>query len=825
MIKKAIDKNWRMKKPAEKEYLSCGSLPVSVYQTLIDNDKIDNPYYRENEYKYRDISRDDYDFKTIFSIDKSILSHDKVFLQFEGIDTISDIYVNNIYIGSTDNMFRTYTFNVKEQLTCGENKLKISLKSPIKYIEKAQENRPVYGVDTTMAGYPHLRKAHCMFGWDWGPQLPDMGIWRDVWLIAYDTAKLDSIYVEQDFSDDYTALTLTISAEIENFDGSALTADAEIILSDGRILKGVLTSGKAVFKLANPDLWFPRGYGKQSLNTVTVRLYKETLLLDEITEKIGFRKLNVRKDDKSGTFCFNCNGIDIFAMGANYIPLDQIFPYITKSRIHDFLQQCVNANYNTIRIWGGGYYPESEFLEECDRLGIIVWQDFMFACSSYKLTERLEQTIRAEISDNIKRMRNHSCLALWCGNNEIESMWEGWGIPHDSEAQNDYIHLFEEIIPELVHKLDPQRFYWPSSPSSGGNQYGTDGVFKGSSDNNRGDQHYWDIWHNFKPLEEFRKYLYPFCSEYGFESIPNIKTIRTFAEENDLNLCGPVMEAHQKCVAGNEKLLYYIAQMCRYPYSFEKLIYASQLVQSDSIRSNVEHMRRNRGKCMGSLYWQVNDSNPVISWSSLDYYNRPKALHYAAKRFYAPVLLSCLEEDTSAVILNVSNEKIKKFSGEIIWKLRTAEATVLTEGKIDISVSALSAKNAAKLNFSDYFLSAQDKRTKYLEYSLWENGKNISWGTTIFVRPKTFCFANPDINIHIDEKFDRFELSLTAKSFAKSVCLDLKTADCIFSDNWFDINGSEAVKIIVYKNQISEEMGLEQFSSQLTVCSCYDLQQ
>ena len=303
-----------------------------------------------------------------------------------------------------------------------------------------------------------------------------------------------------------------------------------------------------------------------------------------------------------------------------------------------------------------------------------------------------------------------------------------------------------------------------------------------------------------------------------------MKTIRTFAEEKDLNICGPVMEAHQKCTAGNEKLLYYIAQMCRYPYSFDKLIYASQLVQSDCIRSNVEHMRRNRGRCMGSLYWQVNDSNPVISWSSLDYFNRPKALHYAAKKFYAPVLLSCLEEDTSAVILNVSNERTEKVKAEIVWKLRNEKAEVLTEGKIDISVPALSAKNAATLNFSDYFLSENDKRTKYLEYSLKESGKIISDGTTIFVRPKTFCFADPKIKVQIDEKNDRFELRFTAEAFAKSVCLDLANTDCVFSCNWFDINGNEEVKVTVLKNQISEEMGLEQLRSQLTVTSCFDLQ-
>ncbi len=824
MLKIALNKNWRMKRPAEKEYLPCGSLPVSVYQTLLDNEKIPNPYYGENEYICREISRDDYDFKTVFTTDKALLSRERVILRLEGIDTISDIYLNNIYIGSTNNMFRTYEFDVKEQLTVGDNKLKISIKSPIRYIEKEQEKRPVWGQSMTMEGYPHIRKAHCMFGWDWGPQLPDMGIWRDIYLLGCDCGRIDSIYVEQDFSEDYSALTLTVSAKIENYGNYDISAEAEIITADGRLLTGVMTSGKAVFKLANPELWYPRGYGEQPLNTVNVRLVKDGTILDEITEFIGFRKLTVHKDDSKGTFCINCNGIDIFAMGANYIPLDQIFPYITKSRIHDFLQECINANYNTLRIWGGGYYPEDEFLNECDRLGIILWQDFMFACSSYRLSEKLEATVKAEIKDNIKRMRNHPCIALWCGNNEVESMWEGWGIPEDKEAQNDYIRLFEEIIPEAVRKYDPQRFYWPSSPSSGGNQFGEEGVFKGSSDNHRGDQHYWDIWHNFKPIEDFRKHLFPFCSEYGFESIPCMKTIRTFAEEKDLNICGPVMEAHQKCTAGNEKLLYYIAQMCRYPYSFDKLIYASQLVQSDCIRSNVEHMRRNRGKCMGSLYWQVNDSNPVISWSSLDYYGRPKALHFAARKFYAPVLLSCLEEDTSAVILNVSNERTEKVKAEIIWKLRNDKAEILTEGKIDISVNPLSAKNAAALNFSDYFLSEQDKRTKYLEYSLCENGKNISCGTTIFVRPKTFCFADPEINIHIDEKYDHFEIRLTAKAFAKSVCLELTNADCVFSDNWFDINGSEEKKVVVYKNQISEEMGHKDFCSQLTITSCFDLQ-
>lgn len=824
MRKISLDKNWRMKRPTDHEYLPCGNLPISVYQTLLDNNKIQNPYYGENEYPCRDICRDDYDFKAKFLVEPSLLSHDKIFLQLDSVDTIADIYINNMYVGSTDNMFRTYRFEVGDKLTSGENKLKISIKSPILYMEKKFAQRPLYGMDTNIAGYQHIRKAHCMSGWDWGPQLPDMGIRKNVQLIFADKGRIESVSVLQDFNADYTALTLTVGAKIESFSGCALTAEAEISLSDGRMLKGVMTAGKAVFKLANPELWYPRGYGKQPLNKITIRLYCGAELLDTVTEITGFRRLTAHRDDEKGIFCFNCNGIDIFSMGANVIPLDQILPYITKNRIFEFLGRCTEENFNMLRIWGGGYYADDLFLEECDRLGILVWQDFAFACSAYRLDEAFEKTIRAEFEDNIKRMRGHACLALWCGNNEIESMWEGWGVPEDEEARRDYVRIFEEIIPETLRKLDPQRFYWPSSPSIGGNQYGNDGVFHNSSDNRRGDQHYWDIWHNFKPIEDFRKYLFPFCSEYGFESIPNIKTIRSFAGESDLNLCSPVMELHQKCTAGNEKLLYYIAQMCRYPYSFEKLIYASQLVQSDCIRSNVEHMRRNRGVCMGSLYWQINDSNPVISWSSVDYYNRPKALHYAAKRFYSPVLLSCLEENTSSVVLNVSNETVEPVKGIISWKLRNARSEILTNGTIGIDVQPLAAKNAAALNFGDYFRTEHDKRTNYLEYFLEENGKILSKGTTIFVRPKTFCFIDPRISVRIDEKYERFDITLTSAAFAKAVYLDLADADCEFGDNWFDLNADEPLCVSVSRKTLSEDMDSTQFSSRLRIMSCFDLQ-
>lgn len=438
----------------------------------------------------------------------------------------------------------------------------------------------------------------------------------------------------------------------------------------------------------------------------------------------------------------------------------------------------------------------------------------MFACSAYLLTEEFEETVRGEVRDNVIRLRNHPSLGLWCGNNEIESAWEYWGLPEDEEAKRDYLIIFEDIIPQVLKAYDPceNTFYWPSSPSSGGG-------FKDASSNHAGDMHYWDVWHNFKPIEAFREFYYRFCSEYGFESLPDIKTCRAFADETkgDFDLCSPVMAAHQKCVQGNEKIMYYLAQMVRYPYDFKQLIYSSQLVQADCIRSNVEHMRRARGRCMGSAYWQVNDSNPVISWSSIDYFGRWKGLHYYAKRFYAPCLISCDDTHRKKPVLNISNERMTAFEGVVKWTLRNNKAEILQSGEKSVNVPALTAQNVLTIDLSDELKNRTDPREKYLEYSIMENGKVLSFGTTLFVRPKEFTFLEPKITYGISESEDKFALTFCAENYAKSVCLSLKTADCVFSDNWFDIHGKEPVTIMIDKASLSRKMTAQELSGELEI--------
>ena len=776
-----------------KEY-GC-SVPCSMYKVLLENKAIPDPYYRENEYISTDLSRKDVTFTKSFDASAETLSAQRRFLLFRGIDTLSEVFLNGEKLLDTDNMHRTWEVRI-DGILREHNKLEVRIKSPVRYIESENEKRPVWGVGECMKGYPHLRKAHCMFGWDWGPMLPDMGIWRDVELLAYNGGRLRGVQVYPEPGFDEKGADLHVEAFTEEWDlDGGRHCECRVTAPDGKIIYDGAFPENETVHITDPQLWWVRGLGGQPLYTVTVYLKDSTgAVLDEVTKRIGLRTLVISKDkDEWGEeFCFKCNGIKVFAMGANYIPEDQIVTRMTKEKTDRLLEECAAANHNFIRVWGGGNYPSDSFYDKCDELGIIVWQDFMFACSAYRLTDSFRSTVEHEIADNIERLRHHPSLGLWCGNNEIESAWVGWGLPEDEECRQDYLTLFEEIIPRLLRKLDPERapFYHPSSPSSGGG-------FADPSSNKAGDMHYWAVWHNFKPIEDFRRNYYRFCSEYGFESVPDIKTVLTFADEGrgDLDLCGNVMQAHQKCLLGNEKLMFYLAQTVNYPCDFRRLIYCSQLMQADCIRSSVEHMRRARGRCMGSAYWQLNDSNPVISWSGIDYYGRLKALHYASRRFYAPVLLSCDDSDPASPELYVTNDTREDISVRVICRLRRNTSEVLWEISADAVIPALSAEKVMTADIADKMQERADKRTKYLEYELICGDTVISRGTTLFVRPKEFEFLPVSINPVISETGSGFEVSLTSDNFAKSVCLSLKDCDCTFSDNWFDIHGSEPVTV------------------------------
>ena len=425
---------------------------------------------------------------------------------------------------------------------------------------------------------------------------------------------------------------------------------------------------------------------RDRLYTVRVELYYGQQLLDVWEKRIGLRTMTIHreKDQWGESFAHQVNGINVFAMGADYIPEDNLITRVDRTRTERLLRDCVAANFNTIRVWGGGYYPSDDFYDLCDELGLIVWQDFMFACAVYELSEEFEKNICFELIDNIKRLRHHASLGLWCGNNEMEMFVDRGTWVSSFKQKSDYVKMYQYLFPKILKEYDPNTFYWPASPSSGGD-------FDEPNSPNRGDVHYWDVWHGDKPFSEYRKFFFRYASEFGFQSFPNLKTVKSFTIPEDRNIFSYVMEKHQRNNAANGKIMNYMAQTFLYPTDFSTILYASQLLQAEAIKYGVEHWRRNRGRCMGAIYWQLNDCWPVASWASIDYFGRWKALHYYAKRFFAPVAISCCEEGImtqntnvnaepypveKSIHLCVENETMQPFYGEVRWSLRLPDSTV-----------------------------------------------------------------------------------------------------------------------------------------------------
>ncbi|MDE7177845.1 MAG: glycoside hydrolase family 2 protein [Lachnospiraceae bacterium] len=812
--------NWRMEILGEADVYGVNGrelpakIPGSVYGNLLRQGLMPDPYDGMNELEALRLMENDFRFWTVFTLTEEQLAGDFLLLFFEGIDTLAKIYLNGRFLGNTNNMHRIWEFSIGHAARVGENELMVEIASPTRYIE--EENRKVFtgGSGDAMRGFPHLRKAHCMFGWDWGPRLPDAGIFREVSVVSGKKAAISQVYIKQNWkTTDEVDITYIITRRI--FGGEDDYGDAHELRTALYDPDGVLIAEKSskeaerdenegteawdTITVKNPKRWWPNGYGEQPLYRAEVTLLdEEGCVLDHWSRRIGLRTLTVNtdKDEWGQCFAHEVNGVKIFAMGADYIPEDNLFSRITPERTRRLLKDAVAANHNCIRVWGGGYYPDDWFFDLCDELGLIVWQDFMFACASYELDKDFEWNIREEIRDNVRRIRHHACLGLWCGNNEMETQTLDGAWQPSMKQKCDYIKIFEYIIPKILKEEDPDTFYWPSSPSSGGN-------YDDPWNENRGDTHYWAVWHGNKPFTDYRNYYFRYLSEFGFQSFPCLKTVETFTAPEDRNIFSRVMEMHQRNVGANGKILTYLSATYLYPRDFEMLLYASQLLQADAIRYGIEHFRRNRGRCMGTVVWQLNDIWPVASWAGIDYYGRWKALHYVEKRAFAPVMISCeevgeLSERPFCVAqpvsieksarLHVANETMTQVKGTVRWSLRKACGEVLLEGAQEIIVEPLSGFWLEKLDFSDY-----DELEVYISYFFEQEGTVVSEGTSLFTAPKHFGFHDPKLSW----RREGGTLVITAVAYAKSVEIQGVDGDVKLSDNFFDLNpGERRVEIV-----------------------------
>ncbi len=770
-------------------------VPGSVYADLMANGKLEDPFWRDNEDAALALMEDDYVYTLTFVPDAKILSEELVLLRFDGLDTIADIELNGTPIGHTKNQHRSYEFEVGDLLGGGENVLKVTFRSPTRYIKEMQQVVKVGGSSDAMDGFAHLRKAHCMFGWDWGPHLPDAGIWRPVSLIGFHTARISDVAIFQRHAKDCVTLLLDVqSDQVHNKRGLSYT----VTLTDPEGQETVFSDSPESVLVEHPKLWWPHGYGDQPLYRVKVSLFDGEELLDEKEKRIGLRTMTMHreKDEYGESFATEVNGVQIFAMGADYIPEDNLLSRVNPARTRKLLEQCVAANFNSIRVWGGGYYPNDDFYDSCDELGLVVWQDLMFACAVYELSDDFEQEIIAEVAENVRRLAHHASLGLICGNNEMEMFVDQGEWVQSFKQKADYIKMYEYIFPKIMRQVAPDVFYWPASPSSGGS-------FDAPNDPNRGDVHYWEVWHGNQPFSAYRDYYFRYASEFGFQSFPTLKTVEAFTLPEDRNVFSYIMEKHQRNHAANGKIMNYLYQTYRYPTDFAVLLYASQMLQATAIQYGVEHWRRNRGRCMGAIYWQLNDCWPVASWSSIDYFGRWKALHYFAKRFFAPVLLSCCEEGTmtqqpnvnaenqqieTSIRLNVSNETMEAQDVVVRYALCDNEGTVLESGEEVLCVEALSAVWLPKVIFS-----AIDLHRVHCRYELWQQGALVSSHSVLFCAPKHFDFADPKLTVRLEGE----ELVVTAAAYAKGVEIRNENEDLILSDNYFDMEtGERRVRIL-----------------------------
>lgn len=777
-------------------------IPGTVLSGLLAAGKIKDPFYRTNEDATRALFWKDYVFTRTFDVDEELLAQQHIVLVCEGLDTLAEISINGTFLAKTDNMHRTWKFQAKKLLHPGKNEIQIVFRSVLRFIEDypyEAHKKINYIPCGSMKGNQLLRKAHSMFGWDWGPQTIDAGIFRDIYLQGYSHARIEDIRIHQQHAKNVSVQTsITLS---ESVPGQKLCVE---LSEDGadkplqtKLCKTNADGVAAVdFVIENPKLWWPNDYGDQPLYIVrTTLLDEDGTSLESITRRIGLRTLTIsqEKDEWGNEFAFCVNGVKIFTRGGNYIPDDCLYTRITEKKLDYILESCRRAHFNCVRVWGGGYYPSDAFYDLCDEKGLIVWQDLMYACNVYDVTDAFAENCRQETYDNVRRLRHHASLGLWCGNNEIESAWDHWGDfqKETPYLRTDYIRLFEEVLPKAVQEADGETFYWHSSPSSGG-------CFDNPDDANRGDTHYWDVWHGQKPFTDYRKYFFRFCSEFGFQSFPCAKTVNSFTLEDDRNIFSRVMESHQKNDAANGKMLYYLSENLRYPKDLTHLLYASQVLQGMAIKYGVDHWRRNRGRCMGTLYWQINDDWPAPSWSSIDYFGRWKALHYMAQKFYAPHAVSMTLEDHRCHVY-FSNESFETTEYSLTLSIRDLSGNVLETYETKGNSPAFSAIETAVVDICSW---EDQKDDVFLEAVIHTKDQKVLKDVETLVPYKYLNLKNPVISTEAEETNDAFILHISSDCFAPFVALDFDDADVIFSDNFFHLTDKTVQDIIVKKEDI-----------------------
>jgi beta-mannosidase len=823
---RTLDSGWQFRAVANTDRSDVtewhpAQVPGVVQTDLLHNGLIPDPFDKDNEFHLQWIGLADWEYQTTFQIDRATLAHDHVDLVFAGLDTFAEVYLNDQPILYADNMFRRWRIPAKANLKPGPNILRIVFHSAVEKMLPYVKSLPYvlpsistfnFGNEENIATAPYTRKAPYNYGWDWGPRFLTEGIWQPIRLEMWDALRIEDFHIHQR---SITADLANVDAELDIEAGKPTTAALALThdeMSAPQTADGTqalqLNAGmnhlSIPLRMVSPRLWYPVGYGAQSRYrfSAAIRIGREAVARAET--KTGLRSVELRRvpDQWGKSFEFVVNGISVFAKGADVIAFDS-FPNRVTPEIHrNILQSARDAHMNMVREWGGGYYESDDFYDICDELGIMVWQEFMFGGDMVPGDVAFQQNVRQEAIDQIKRLRDHPSIVLWCGNNEVETAWHHWGDRQEFQESispetrdrvwQDYVILFADVLKSAVTQYADPVPYWPSSPSAN--------FEEAPETQHNGDMHYWGVWHAQAPASDYTLQFPRFMSEYGFQSFPEMRTIRAFAKPEDFDIHSAVMQAHQKNKGGNDRILTYMLREYHEPKDFASFVYLSQVQQAETIKIGAEHLRRQRPRTMGSLYWQLNDCWPVASWSSIDYYGRWKALHYYARRFYDDILISPFVHDDKVDVYVVS-DKLRPLSATIHMRLLDFNGESLLDQTKDVQIPAQSSAiyftvdKATLAAGSDPRLQV-DFRRSVAVFDLEVGGKRVSRNLVFFDMTHNLELpVAPRIELTFGGNGGDYAVTLKSAKLARSVYLSFGDLDIQTSDNYFDLLPSEPVTV------------------------------
>lgn len=819
-----LNSNWEFKQSDQENWMPA-IVPGTVHSDLMANGVIEDPHYSMNEKEVQWIERKDWIYKTTFEVEASLLAKDAVELQFKGLDTYADVYLNDSLILKADNMFVEHRASVKEVLVEGRNNLTIYFHSPVE--EGLKKLRQLdYLIPATNEQAPEnertnifTRKAPFHYGWDWGPRLVTSGVWRPVYLKAWDNAIVEDVYLETKSANEQRA---EVFAKVEvtvakagsyklalDINGKSSGVSQVVDLNEGRNFVDLSVP------VENPRLWWTNGLGEAYLYQFAFNLEQNNEVLDRHKISYGIRTLRlVQEPDSVGrTFYFEVNGVPVFMKGANIIPSETLTPMITKETYQDLIQNAIDGNMNMFRAWGGAIYPEDYFYQLCDENGILVWQDFMFACALQPGDEAHLENIRKEANYNVKRLRNHASLALWCGNNENLHGWHHWGWPemYTPEVRDfmwrTYERIFYEILPEAVETNDPKAAYWSSSPTAYKDQL---------ADRKSGDEHDWTIWFGQKPFSAYGERIPRFVSEYGLQAFPGMHTISSFAAAEDQTFDSEVMNHRQRSKMeyirpgfnGNDMIKWYMEQYYRVPETFDDFVYVSQLLQAHAYKTGIEAHRRAMPHCMGSLYWQLNDSWPTISWSSVDYYGRWKASHYAVREANKEVLVSPAVEEGRFKVYVVS-DRLQPFDGKLKVTLMDFIGSAGYAKEVAVEIPA----NTSAPLFTEAvsaLVGQSDIGGVVVKVELWEGDTAVAQNLYYFKEPKDLNLPSASVDQQFEKTETGYKLTLSSNVLVKNLFISTPYGDVFASDNYFDLlpGIEKVVELTTDKSFTQEEVQL-----------------